>query len=254
MNDNEKPVCSSKHLLISCILDLFASNMFLYFQIPREIIRLILSHYHYVETHFNIGNIDRDMLFRQLWLYAKSQIHGYKLNCSYNICTKEALIALPGSDKKTYMKSYNGIPIELDIYSQSSIINISLYEVLYGEDKFKFVFDVTRNIIKIYPDNWKDIEFVNCYLQKKIYPEHLPKEGAKARILGCTGITGECILSYPVGGSESITDLNQVFNATITKSYSILYEPGMTYDIHIWDLAIYSTKDKTYKNYCYQHK
>lgn len=151
MDQIPKPICTHDYIFSYCILSNFTSILSAYFIFPRELIRLILLQYYVLKTHFDISVLDntgRDRLFLNLWMYAILETY-HNVDIKFDINdAKKHLIALPGSEIKTYATKYRDVPLFVDIYNTSGIIDISNYDRLASSDRqvyrFKYVFNIVK--------------------------------------------------------------------------------------------------------------
>lgn len=250
----QQPICTSKYLLISCILNQFALIINAYFQIPHEIIQLLLSHYYVLETHQDIGGVPRDKLFFNLWKYARSrQALSDFIQPYFNLQeAKKLLIALPGSTDKTYVMAYRDVPIFVNLYSTDDIINVSFFDNLYGKNKFKFVLEVTRKAIQIdlmhnYIEN-TSLYKCEFHLNEPVNTKYLPNDNDNGLIVTMGTVMAKCT----VLNTKFIRETSILHDVVITESYDISYEPGNIYTISNSLIAIYSSRVSKYILHMYR--
>lgn len=119
INTEQKTIsCSSDFIFISCILSKITLTLFIDVIFPRELIILILSYYYFLETHVNIIGIDRKILYEFFWRFVR------KIN-------REQKYYKP--DYQNYLISKNLILIKLDIYQKSNVLDVSLFDEMFGK-------------------------------------------------------------------------------------------------------------------------
>lgn len=112
--------------------------------LPNDIKRFIISFQ--MKSFVNVKDIDRNLLFKQLWLHAANI---YLIDESHRSGISEVDFKINRAKKQLKFNRFAnriyGVPIKVNIYSNEDFLNCDGYDRKYGKGNFENIVNITRN-------------------------------------------------------------------------------------------------------------
>jgi len=128
--------------------------------LPNDIKRFIISFQ--MKSFVNVKNVDRNILFNQLWLHAaniylKDESHRFSV-------ISEVEFRLARAKKQLHFNRFAnriyGVPIKVDIYTNEDFLNCDAYDRLYGKGNLENIVNITRNGVRPNIKNFKKLTII----------------------------------------------------------------------------------------------
>jgi len=113
--------------------------------LPTDIKRFIISFQ--VKSFVNVKNVDRNLLFKQLWFHA-ANIYLKDESCRFSGISEIEFRLSRAKKQLKFNRFANriyGVPIKVNIYSNEDFLNCDGYDRKYGKGNLQTIVNITRN-------------------------------------------------------------------------------------------------------------